>query len=352
MENDSDEKKILVVNIGSKDDLKKIYQLFTSDEVEQNYIFRAQANDKWHLQSSLERVILQQKGIKHFTNIYSMNNKTVYEDKIFSKLLDCSPIKDEIEKVEGKTRKIRKDDIMAFLQHYDAPTRLLDFTEKFRVACFFNFIGYTPKNRKRAIWIVPRLPFENQTKKIFGYFQGLYNGKKTDSKLHILNQDVFNLLLDYGNQKEKTVGILNRVMGANSYRHFNPRQKAQNGLFLFPTSFQKTFEECFFKLTKKDRKLDESGHDERLNEYIEEISSQNYMLESNLNELKIKHESNLFPVIKLCYNPEYETIFKLGYNRENNNNKIELNSFSELFPDFGEAIWYAKYKLNSILMEN
>lgn len=101
-----------VVEISTWHDLKSAF-----NELSPNTIYRGQSQAKWDLESSIDRI--------------SILNKTQVEKRLISEIkkrLNFFP----------QTYRPKSDlEILLYLQHYGAPTRLIDFTHSPYVATFF-----------------------------------------------------------------------------------------------------------------------------------------------------------------------------------------------------------------------
>tara|TARA_B100000768_G_C11192594_1_gene338018 strand:- start:81 stop:938 length:858 start_codon:yes stop_codon:yes gene_type:complete len=104
-----------------------------------NWIYRGHSNSKWDLKSTLDRSNINKNNID-------------YEERV---LIDFKRginlyIKDEFSP---------KTDLeyYSLLQHFGAPTRLLDFTKSPYIAAYFAFEKTNDKIKEIAIWIVDKI---------------------------------------------------------------------------------------------------------------------------------------------------------------------------------------------------
>lgn len=111
------------------------------NELPNNYFFRGQADASWHLQSSLERVI----GSK-----WSADNARKFED--FSLKNFCSKFHLYDRENLQPSSKLAW---LSIMQHYGAPTRLVDFTESPYVALYFALEASSPfQQRDMALYAI------------------------------------------------------------------------------------------------------------------------------------------------------------------------------------------------------
>lgn len=111
------------------------------------WIFRGQSNSKWELQTTLER-----------SNI--VENFPDFEDEILNDFKKGVKFYLKDESLPETTL-----EYFSLLQHYGAPSRLLDFTKSPYVAAYFAFEQATEDVEEVAIWVV---------NKIFLYQSSLY----------------------------------------------------------------------------------------------------------------------------------------------------------------------------------
>ena len=128
-----DEDVFEVIEIDSWDHLKKALMKRSFD-----YYFRGQLDSDWDLKSSLERTE------EEFKSLAESNMLRIFDQHLYTLGLKNIP--------ETKVEKLM------LMQHYGAPTRLIDFTESPYVAAFFALNkktdGLNSSNNKSSIYAI------------------------------------------------------------------------------------------------------------------------------------------------------------------------------------------------------
>lgn len=191
------------------------------NELPNNYIYRGHADSSWKLESTLERTLgknwsseIASKFEDHYLNLfkskYHIYNESEHEPK--SKLAWLS-----------------------VMQHYGAPTRLIDFTESPYVALYFALEAYNPLLKNDlAIYAVDYTSIMDSS---LAYIS------KHDSGF---NRNRFNII---GHQDELFDDVVDRfsyeVVWITEPLELNARIDRQSGTFLMSGNKEKRIEELF-----------------------------------------------------------------------------------------------------------
>ena len=193
-------------------------------------MFRGVRDARWTLQTSLERNVTEAGfplsdswGGAHVRH----EHWTIREFKTNAgKYIAPTPGEDLLEWV-------------ALMQHYGAPTRLLDLTHSFDVALFFAFWDLRRRDAagESAIWAVHRRRLEQE---VTGrYMAGLRKGRlPSGAMIRWDDQRTYNAAFNLGFQ--------NRLAVAVEPKRKNVRLTAQQGLFLFPFNVTRSIHENLF----------------------------------------------------------------------------------------------------------
>ena len=221
---DSEYFKIEKVN--SWKQLLSIYDDFSSKEG--TWVFRGEGNPKNHLQSSLERV----------TSKFGIRTDEIPE-------IELKLLREFKRRLHHYSKDIpAKYDFIewfSLMQHYGAPTRLLDWTYSLFVATYFAIEDCDYPNC--VIWAIQKddLGIEDLIEDI-------------EPSLWMPREDILNeksLQMEYGdnqwviqNHYIKTLMVhpISLVCSVNPFR-MNERLTIQQGLFLYPGDISKAFEE-------------------------------------------------------------------------------------------------------------
>lgn len=121
---------------------------------------------------------------------------------------------------------------LSIIQHHGGPTRLLDFTHSFYIACYFALLD---ADEEAAVWCVNRIKLENCVQATASLDEGEFGG--LDSRDHT----IFYRAL-FGGLKETM------ALPVEPFRQ-NVRLAIQQGLFVFPFNIKETFENNIFSAT-------------------------------------------------------------------------------------------------------
>ena len=198
-------------------------------------VFRGQSDARWEISSSLSRAV---KG---------------------SYLDDDYPINTEFWLLRDFKRGARNylvdiphdEDIIGWLsimQHYGAPTRLIDFSNSFYIACYFALID--AKN-DAAVWAIDPSFLVDIGNRVFQtkptglrdeYYDTIY------SKGNDYLNDILSTASNASNASEDP--LLNGVIPVEP-NHVNKRLSAQQGLFLLPLDITESFSNNMSGFKKK-----------------------------------------------------------------------------------------------------
>ncbi|MEJ5262384.1 MAG: FRG domain-containing protein [Ignavibacterium sp.] len=198
-----------------------------------HFIFRGHTQRDWKLKPTLERAA--DKFLMDYTNLFSHEYLVfrAFKSVAHNYLIHVPEERNFIE-------------WMAILQHYGAPTRLLDFTYSIYIAAFFAFEQAIDDS---AIWAL----------NIYKINEFLLNKLESDRKwrmrnlvLHDYEIEIANKLLDYENEglvkstKEKFLENRNIIFSV-SPDNKNERLAIQNSVFLMPSDLEESFESILIK---------------------------------------------------------------------------------------------------------
>lgn len=183
------------------------------------WAFRGQADSTWSLETTFER-----EGKKHNLNPYYY--KTCESNIITDFKRQAS------QHIQNKPDDDNYVDWIAYIQHYGGPTRLLDFTYSFYVAAFFSMKSV---KSNPSIWCFNINNLIKQNKQYHrllfesGYRKTLYKCV-ADANISIEKKQ------DFSGKKK-----LGNVLLVEPYNQ-EQRLGIQQGLFLFPTEIELSFE--------------------------------------------------------------------------------------------------------------
>ncbi|WP_277587543.1 FRG domain-containing protein [Psychrobacillus antarcticus] len=221
-----------------------------------NWIFRGQSNSEWDLQNSLYREILSFNGVSDNEQCKHIENKMYKEFQSSSHLYSDMKVR-EPEEEEASSFLRYKLDHFSIMQHYGAPTRLIDWTYSPYIATFFALDGAT---KDFAIYSLNVKELESYNKKQLG--------------------------INYTHRKNSIFwGKLNHT--SDFVFSFDPIQKnerirKQQGLFLVPSVINKTIYEILFQYGIKNGELNDKLvalkfviKSENINEYWHKLKQMN-----------------------------------------------------------------------------
>lgn len=200
------------------------------------YVFRGQANSRWNLKTSIER------KSDDFRKTYTVSGFNTEEKWMLHEFkrkfhLYSKNIIDTNDKFEW----------LAIMQHYGAPTRLLDFTQSIYIAIYFAIID---SNSESSIWGVNRYILRDKLleKQNLPYKKRM--ALKDEVNIHHINFANEFIACEYSDN----IGEIKTIIPLDS-KACSERLARQQGYFLMPSSPKETFEknlELAFDKTNSD----------------------------------------------------------------------------------------------------
>jgi hypothetical protein len=187
------------------------------NDLPNNYIYRGHSNVSWKLQSTLERILLnnyETQG-KKFEKYAIDNFKSRFH------LYDKSNI-----------QPVTKSEWLSIMQHYGVPTRMLDFTQSPYVAIYFALENITKNDQ--GSFVIYAIDFRSVMKKSMDYLiEQDKTIQVTYDEMYFERDKLFNII------DEKAYEILWIVEPSVS----NLRIEKQSGCFLISGNIKKTIEQ-------------------------------------------------------------------------------------------------------------
>lgn len=273
-----------------------------NQELLKHYIFSGQSNFDWSLTTSLERLI---KNLHGKSTDNSPQNCEIYEKEMLRNFMWKYPLYE-------KSFSPKQDDYVEWLslmQHYGAPTRLLDFTKSLYVALFMCLNDYN--HEKSCIWATNQTYIYQHMANNYREYNKLPGDRGCITEIDVFAHSQANVAIrDCSFKYKKDVWLLNPDL-------CNERLSIQQGLFLMPTNISCPFEEnlnCSIESLGKDIQhlkipignLIKYSYDERFNDRNGDIIFQfkiniphklYYQLSNMLKSMNITAET-LFPGIE------------------------------------------------------
>lgn len=204
----------LEVEIDNWSEVFKLDHYFLSQN-----IFRGQSDSNWKLSTAIERAKIS--GKYPYWSDY-VNEERWMIDEFKRKFHLYNQQNNEPE---------NNFEYLAIMQHYGAPTRLLDFSESFFIALYFAIMDSSAQS---TIFAVNHLELRNRSQLKAGFKAGVD-----------LKDTINNCLIEYslnfiGRSESHDENEANFLpLFPNKY---SQRISRQQGLFLFPTNSKKSFE--------------------------------------------------------------------------------------------------------------
>lgn len=240
------------------EDIFKLNEYFLSP-----FIFRGQRDKNWELQTSIERAFSCYSNLNFCTDYTTDERWMIHE---FARKFHLHS--------NQNVKQNNYFEWLAIMQHYGAPTRLLDFTESIFMALYFAVIE---SNTDSSVWAINRYKLRDNL---------LEDHNLPYKKRDILKDEINSLHIDYANKHISRVFDKNFIYPSTIIplvpEMFSERLSRQQGLFLMPTNPEKSF---FENLNSAFRKNEKSLDVIKFNDLINE--SENIKLNTELEILKI-----------------------------------------------------------------
>ena len=220
---------------------------FANNMVIPQFVFRGQSDAKWDLMSSYERICanmpcnLDEEALKDKERNLINSFKCLSSGMVDNSLEDC--------------------DILALMQHYGIPTRLLDFSYAPLIALYFaaqkTHDSKTYEPEKFAVWMISLNATNSYYNKEAIYDsikQQLASGGKEGQKIHVALPGSTRM-----HNRQRIISdraLLAKVLEGDavgcamiSYDSLTPnmRMRAQRGLFLASTKLEESFMNSFYE---------------------------------------------------------------------------------------------------------
>lgn len=196
-----------------------------------NWVFRGEAKSGWRLQTSLERACIAIYGSLDKAEVVEQSLLREFQRRLHHYSSHVPPFQDYLQ-------------WFSLMQHYGAPTRLLDWTYSRYIAAYFALENATEEDEACVIWAINSNWVNEQGAEILRAHsrdpQFLF--KRVDEKVEYhFRQAIFR-----ENQEAVTVAI-----PINPFQ-LNERQTIQKGVFVCPGNVKKTFEDNLRELAGSD----------------------------------------------------------------------------------------------------
>jgi len=168
-----DDNTISILTINDWIELKRI---FNSTNIKKEWVYRGQSNSSWHLRSTIDR--------------WNINDKSSGEQELVKRYVNY--------KSSSKILKSKFYYSLCYLQHYGAPTRLLDVTVNPLIASFFALID-CDYNEECSVYAINRKIFQtNSLSRLRFELNPSDSIKKLidNGKGNLENEDFLKLLID------------------------------------------------------------------------------------------------------------------------------------------------------------
>ena len=188
------------------------------------FVFRGQGNSEWELRTSLERMVEN-----HTPNYVDKTLPAIYESNMLSEFKWKYPLYE-------KSFIPQYDDNfewLALMQHYGAPTRLLDFTKSLFVALYMALDNSFCENS--CIWGINKFFINEQANNLYLKEHNKTSGVVSYSELEKFIKEKANYYINFDRPKiDKELYIITPSL-------CNERISKQQGLFIMPSDISVSF---------------------------------------------------------------------------------------------------------------
>ncbi len=215
---------------------KQLNELYESNfQTGARWVFRGQKKNAWGLKSSLERELENFEIDQCYACDLERGLLRKFKRQCHHYIPNIPEEKDSLE-------------WLALMQHYGAPTRLLDWTYSFFVALYFaiesaDISEFADKKSRCAVWALNTDWMANPFRSVLKEYPDVL--QKWESDKAVLRQETFKALF-VGQPPMALVGAVNP-------RKLNERLTIQQGVFLCSGDVCKSFEENLIALLSKCR---------------------------------------------------------------------------------------------------
>ena len=263
------------------------------DIFRKNFIFRGQSNNEWKFKTSQEREI--EKNPIGLRDLSSKYKKKSFESTVIEKIntvrqndnsrfLPLNKFLNSLDSISDEPKK--KTLKIMYFQHYGCPTRFLDFTRNIDYALFFALRDLPSTDS--SVWVLP-------VKKYLKNTSAIVSDDDIDFIKRIENSfEVAKCIFNPDANINNNICILNPQSGNvdESLKLMN-RINRQEGIFLFPSRFDKLFWEYLREIPRGAEKDDKAEEINQLNE-IESNITENLILRIDIpNSVHYKLLENL-----------------------------------------------------------
>lgn len=245
--------------ISDWDELYNEYKTYY--ESGRQWIFRGQRNSEWKLRTSLERTIIKFCGDASSEQEKDLVYNNISTDRLGSKRWNVSDIEKRLFRefqrkshhyISNPPASKNRLEWLTLMQHYGAPTRLLDFTYSFFVALYF---AIEDAQQNCAMWAIDSDWLMNTNTAIAKAKHKQEYGKLLRTFKENEQEKFFRMF--FWEQRKK--GRIANVEVLNAYK-LNDRLVIHQGVFLCSGDVNKTFSDNLDETVSKGAKPKENFH--------------------------------------------------------------------------------------------